>query len=71
MVIFALDHVPQCFSTQDGMVINGILRERITQDGSVVLSLKGVSDIPSSFVNAALVGLLDDHDLNGSKRTSQ
>jgi hypothetical protein len=68
MVILALDHVSQCFSTKDGMVINDVLRKQIAEYGSVTLSLKGVSDIPSSFVNAALVSLLDDHDFEWIKK---
>jgi hypothetical protein len=62
MVITALDHVPQCFSAKDGTVIADILREQLSHDGAVTLSLAGVSEVPSSFVNAALVSLLDTYD---------
>lgn len=60
MVIVALDHVEQCYSTQDGEVIFGVLMRAFSQDSEVTLSFRGVSDVPSSFVNAALVPILQD-----------
>jgi hypothetical protein len=67
MVITALDHVPHCYSAQDGMVIAQILRNRLSQDGVATLSFAGVSDVPSSFVNAALVSLLDTYQFDWIK----
>ncbi|KQX19053.1 MULTISPECIES: STAS-like domain-containing protein [unclassified Sphingomonas] len=60
MVVRALDHVRQCYSSADGAVINHVLRDAFAQDSKVTLSFDGVVDIPSSFVNAALVPLLDE-----------
>jgi len=60
MVIIALDHVPHCYSTADGLIIAKLIRDHLVADRSVVLSLAGVSDIPTSFANAAFVSLLDD-----------
>jgi len=60
MVIVALDHVEQCYSAQDGEVIFNVLARAFAQDHEVTLSFKGVSDVPSSFVNAALVPILQD-----------
>lgn len=67
MVITALDHVPHCYSAQDGTVVADILRRRLAQDGHATLSFVGVSDVPSSFVNAALVSLLDTYDFDWIK----
>lgn len=60
MVITALDHVPHCYSTADGLVIAKLLRIHLNAGRPVVLSLSGVSDIPTSFANAAFVSLLND-----------
>jgi Na+-transporting methylmalonyl-CoA/oxaloacetate decarboxylase beta subunit len=60
MVIIALDHVPHCYSTTDGLVIAKLLRVHLDAGCPVALSLAGVSDIPTSFANAAFVSLLDD-----------
>jgi hypothetical protein len=55
MVIVALDYVPHCYSAQDGAVVHRALEAAFARGDCVTLSLKGVSDVPSSFVNAALV----------------
>lgn len=68
MVITALDHVPHCYSAQDGVVIARILRRRLSADGQATLSFAGVSDVPSSFVNSALVSLLDTYSFDWIKR---
>lgn len=59
MVITALDHVPHCYSREDGAAVFKLLWENLQTCGTVTLSMSGVSDVPSSFVNAALVPLLD------------
>jgi hypothetical protein len=55
MVIVALDHVPHCYSSQDGNTIRGLLQKAFAAGHSVQLSFAGVEDVPSSFINAALV----------------
>jgi hypothetical protein len=62
MVIKALDHVPHCYSTADGLAIAQLLRIHLDAGRPVVLSLSGVSDIPTSFANAAFVSLLRDFE---------
>lgn len=62
MVITALDHVPHCYSAADGAVIDRLLRASLAKGDQVTLSFAGVSDVPSSFVNAALISLLDTYD---------
>ncbi|MFD1789687.1 STAS-like domain-containing protein [Sphingomonas floccifaciens] len=59
MVITALDHVPQCYTSADGLIIGSILR-RSLRSGRTTLSFAGVDDVPSSFVNSAIVSLLDE-----------
>jgi hypothetical protein len=60
MVITALDHVPHCYSAEDGEKLASVLRRQLACSQQVILSLAGVADVPSSFVNAAFVGLLDE-----------
>lgn len=67
MVVRALDHVAQCYGASDGAVIARVLRQAFLRGHHVTLSFAGVSDVPSSFVNAALVSLLDDHSLEWLK----
>ena len=60
MVVKVLDHVAQCYTEADGTVIRALLHDALARGGKVVVSFQGVSDVPSSFVNAALISLLDD-----------
>jgi hypothetical protein len=55
MVIAVLDHVPHCYTPQDGAVIHALLRPLFARGQQVTLSFSGVSDVPSSFINASLV----------------
>lgn len=55
MVIAVLDHVPHCYTPDDGAVIHALLRPMFARGQRVVLSFSGVSDVPSSFVNAAFI----------------
>jgi hypothetical protein len=53
-----LDHVPHCYSAEDGQVVQDILLERLSTDDLVTVSFDGVTSVPSSFVNTALISLL-------------
>lgn len=55
MVIFALDLVPQCFGHEDGETIRSFLQEKFEKNEVVTFSFTGVTDVPSSFINAAFV----------------
>jgi hypothetical protein len=55
MVINVLDHVPHCYTPQDGAVIHALIRPVFAGGQRVTLSFSGVSDVPSSFINASLV----------------
>lgn len=61
MVINALDHVDRCYSTADGAEIARVLRAAFARHDRVTLSFAGVDDVPSSFVNASLVALMNGH----------
>lgn len=68
MVVRALDHVAQCYSAADGAVVAAAIRGALKHESRVTLSFDGVSDVPSSFINAALVTFLDGHSLDWIKR---
>lgn len=61
MVIIALDHVQHCFSQADGAVIHDLIAPHIAAGQSLTLSFTGVEDVTSSFVNSALVPLVEKH----------
>lgn len=61
MVVNVLDHVPHCYTWQDGAVIASIIRQAFDRGEHVVVSFSGVDDVPSSFVNAAFVSLLTEY----------
>lgn len=60
MVIKVLDYVDQCQSNSDGIVIHNIIKPKLDNGEEVVLSFEGVPSLPSSFVNSALISLLDE-----------
>jgi hypothetical protein len=62
VVIVALEHVPQCYTWEDGAVIARLIRSGFARGENVVVSFKGVGNVPSSFVNGAFVSLLDEYD---------
>jgi|SRR5690625_170276 len=62
MVIRIKDHVERCYSNEDGLVIQELLKNHLTNGEFVVLSFKGINSITSSFTNTALIELLDDFD---------
>jgi hypothetical protein len=61
MGISALDYVSDCYSWDSGQVIGRLIRSAFAKNEVVTLSFAGVSDIPSSFANAAFVSLLDSY----------
>jgi hypothetical protein len=64
MVIVALDHVVQCYTAEDGLVIRELLAEGLRTGLKVTLSLAGVGDVTSSFVNSAVVALAPEFPLS-------
>ncbi len=62
MVIKALDHVSQCYSDTDGLVVGGVVRNELRKGRRAIVSLAGVDFVSSSFVNEAFVSLLGSYD---------
>lgn len=59
MVVRILDHVANCSSYADGDTIFNIIGPVIQRGEDVVLSFEGVEAVPSSFVNASIVRLIE------------
>lgn len=60
MVIRILDYVSTPSSYKDGEVIYKLIRQEFGSGRKVVLSFDGIGSIPSAFVNAALIKLLEE-----------
>lgn len=69
MVIRVLNYVQHCYTNEDGAVIRELIKPNIAAGKPVDLSFKGVSALPSSFVNSAFVKLLDDFTFDQVKRS--
>ena len=67
MVIRALDLVPQCYNWADGDVIYHAIDDLLHRGYSVTVSFEGVDTLPSSFVNAAFIPLLDKYSFGDIK----
>lgn len=59
VTIKLLDHVPHCYNAEDGQVVRDVLLEKLAKDDVVTVSFEGVTSVPSSFVNTALISLLN------------
>lgn len=64
MVIDVLAHVPHCYTYADGEKIAALIVDALRRGDDAVVSFRGVSAVPSSFVNAAFVGLLDEFSVD-------
>lgn len=60
MVIRVLDYVKQCYTQEDGETIYSLINGNLKSGEKVILSFDGVEYVPSSFVNASLITLLDE-----------
>lgn len=58
-VISIKDHIDHCYSNSDGEVIKDILLKNLDVGEKTVLSFDGIDSVSSSFVNSALIDLLD------------
>lgn len=61
MVINIRDHLPYCYSADDGAVIKRLIDNEFQSGCVVTISFHGVSEVTSSFVNGAFVALLDSY----------
>lgn len=68
MVVRILDHVAQCATYADGDAIFQIIAPAIVKGEDVTLSFEGVDAVPSSFVNASIVRLIESVALSELKR---
>ena len=59
MVVRALDLVAHCYTQEDGNTIFRAISPILRKGEIVELSFDGVDTVPSSFVNAALINLLE------------
>lgn len=66
--IRVLDHVSQCYTADDGLVLRSVLLRHLATGEQCVVAFDGVRDVTSSFVNAALVSLLDDYSFDTIRR---
>lgn len=59
MVIRILDHVAQAATYADGEKIFTLIVEPIKRGEDITLSFDGIDAVPSSFINAAVVRLVE------------
>jgi len=67
MVVRILDHVAQCATYADGDAIFQIIAPSISKGEDVTLSFDGVDAVPSSFINASIVRLIESVSLSELK----
>jgi hypothetical protein len=67
MVLRALDIVKRCYSDADGQKLHIAILDYIRRGEPIVVSFDGVDVVPSSFVNAAFIVLLDEFDFERIK----
>lgn len=53
------DHVKQASSYDDGQIIYRLIAEKLASGDTVDVSFEGINAVPSAFVNAAFVQLLE------------
>ncbi len=60
MVIIRIrDHVTQASSYDDGQIIFGLIAKPVAAGDTVEVSFDGITAVPSAFVNAAFLQLLE------------
>ena len=64
VTIKVLDHVERCYSNQDGAKIQHIILSHFTTGEKISVSFDGVDGVTSSFINTALIELLDHYDFS-------
>jgi hypothetical protein len=62
------DHVSNFSTYKDGEVIYRLLHPHIKDDQPATVSFEGILSLPSAFINAALVKLLEDIPLEQVKK---
>ncbi|MDX8291435.1 STAS-like domain-containing protein [Metabacillus indicus] len=62
MVIKVIDHVGRCYSNQDGLIIKDLIQYNLKQDEKITVSFEGIDGVTSSFINSALIELIEEYD---------
>lgn len=60
MKINILDYVSQCYTQTDGEVIADVINSCLKNNEKAIVSFSDIYAVPSSFVNAAFISLLDE-----------
>ena len=60
MVVRVLDHVRTASSYEDGAVIFRLLVDAMRANRNTTISFQGITAVPSAFINAAIVRLLEE-----------
>ena len=68
MDIKLLDHVTACSSYSDGEVIYNLIAPEIIKGKDVTVSFRGVPAVPSAFINASIVRLVEQTSLDNVRR---
>jgi len=61
MALKVLDHLSDCYTWESGQELSKIIRAAFEKHERIAISFDGVRDVPSSFVNAAFISLLDTY----------
>ncbi|MCU5745073.1 STAS-like domain-containing protein [Bacillus cereus] len=64
VTINVLDHVERCYSNDDGYTILNEVKKAFLSNQKVTLSFIGATSATSSFVNSALIELLEDYSFD-------
>lgn len=67
-MIRVLDYVDHCYNGDDGKIIHDLIEDQLKKGEPLLVSFAGVDSVPSSFVNTALVSLLNKYDFGQIKR---
>lgn len=60
MVINILDHIKTTSTYEDGEVIYRLISDALKNDQQVVLSFNAIKSVPSAFINASIIRLLEE-----------
>lgn len=60
MVIRPLDFLEHCYTAEDGQAVYSRILPAIKSGQRVTVSFEGIDSVPSSFVNAAFIQLLQE-----------
>ena len=62
VTIEILEHVEKVSTYEDGGKIYALIKLHLEKDELIELSFKGITSVPSAFVNAAIIQLLEHYD---------